>query len=1007
MIKKMKKILIIPLLLFCVIQIVYGEDWFRYASDHQKSFIYDSDFSGNFATGDITESSLAPEKISDYSPLVADLDGDGLREIIIVNNNEIRLFRGTDYTLVDTWYNIDLTPLGQMEVVDFITGGNKELMVIVDKGNGTESVWAINWNGNDFIKSRDTDDALQSNGLNCEDIDDDAKIECIFVADNGWLYAWDKDGVPTTIVYGGDTDICPDCSIPVLIDYDDDGDDDIFVVWGSNGKQVKKFRNNGGSSFTLMHTWSLTNPVSQFAMIDLDGGQKELVIAHTTPTVVYLGCGSCSILAVYGIIDNNLKCSYSNFDKFHSSPSNYASAGFIGLRTCYGQGGDCDGGGDAYDDIWLVTSYTYGIGEEIMVFNWDGTPSSTCTLLSSNALGVNIPVSAGTGTYPRGVWANLDSDSDYEFLWGGWIFDKDGSLVRQYYTDSDMATPQTSQTYFVVAEVTGDATNDIIYQNGGTEDEIHVYSIHEEGCYDSDDGLTFLTEGYIINGSGTYWDYCVDDILTEYYCFFDEAFTWDKDCTDYGAGYECSEGKCQLSDCSNPDGSPTQYYCTSGYVYYCNDGWQNYKICGLSGSNETGNCVTPEEVNDTAEGICEPAVCHDTDGINYLYKGNVNYNDTSYYDFCVGDGVVEKICNNSVVSELLKDCKDYGSEYGCVDGACSLSLVNCTDSDGTDFFNKGYVADDTHDPIVNYDFCISNTTLQEYFCSSDGLDVIERDCRFFGSLYKCYDGACVIQSTNCTDSDDVDFFTKGYVTDVIEEVDYWDFCYDLVTVSEFICSEEEVDTVYYQCSGAGRPYYCSDGRCISIANCTDTDGGIDYFTKGHTYFIGDCPIYSSLCDEWDVCADDDDLVEYYCAGNATITGEEITCPLGCYDGACIGDEELSEEDCFTDSGISVCLIQRTSYPLCVFCDCYSISNNKCPIIVNGTEVDTYEAVLFNWDECEDWKGSVFYGACPLYIWSISLLDRIWNWIFGAFWIFLTLILVIIIVLLIVKKVTNK
>ncbi len=67
-------------------------------------------------------------------------------------------------------------------------------------------------------------------------------------------------------------------------------------------------------------------------------------------------------------------------------------------------------------------------------------------------------------------------------------------------------------------------------------------------------------------------------------------------------------------------------------------------------------------------------------------------------------------------------------------------------------------------------------------------------------------------------------------------------------------------------------------------NCTDSDGGKNYYLKG---FANPCPCFEPpcpTCGVWaDNCLNESTLLEYSCEN---LNGEEYYCPHGCKDGAC-------------------------------------------------------------------------------------------------------------------------
>ncbi len=87
---------------------------------------------------------------------------------------------------------------------------------------------------------------------------------------------------------------------------------------------------------------------------------------------------------------------------------------------------------------------------------------------------------------------------------------------------------------------------------------------------------------------------------------------------------------------------------------------------------------------------------------------------------------------------------------------------------------------------------------------------------------------------------------------------------------------------------------------VLAQECQDTDGGIDYYEKGVAF------IYESDKENTeDYCTNEHQLREYYCKESSTgVASDHYTCPEGCLDGACLGEEvPLGEEECFdSDKG---------------------------------------------------------------------------------------------------------
>ena len=95
------------------------------------------------------------------------------------------------------------------------------------------------------------------------------------------------------------------------------------------------------------------------------------------------------------------------------------------------------------------------------------------------------------------------------------------------------------------------------------------------------------------------------------------------------------------------------------------------------------------------------------------------------------------------------------------------------------------------------------------------------------------------------------------------------------------------------------------------ATCTDSDGGLDYYTKGVVSIDGES--YSDKCvypymeddDEFDPSADKH-LNEFICEGVSGYQSIYHQCPNGCQDGACVEESEIVSHVGVNDSkGIQI------------------------------------------------------------------------------------------------------
>ena len=67
--------------------------------------------------------------------------------------------------------------------------------------------------------------------------------------------------------------------------------------------------------------------------------------------------------------------------------------------------------------------------------------------------------------------------------------------------------------------------------------------------------------------------------------------------------------------------------------------------------------------------------------------------------------------------------------------------------------------------------------------------------------------------------------------------------------------------------------------------CTDSDGGINYYVKGITTYVGNVT---------DFCTSNNSLREYYCVTNG-IESVNTTCSYGCINGACLNQTNQTNQ----------------------------------------------------------------------------------------------------------------
>ena len=109
--------------------------------------------------------------------------------------------------------------------------------------------------------------------------------------------------------------------------------------------------------------------------------------------------------------------------------------------------------------------------------------------------------------------------------------------------------------------------------------------------------------------------------------------------------------------------------------------------------------------------------------------------------------------------------------------------------------------------------------------------------------------------------------------------------------------------------------FVEDGESNEIINCTDSDGGRDFFIQGTTTGI-DPNNQNNERTETDSCSSDTRIIEYECEQNGEIMWNGYACPLNkpiCQNGACISNE--TQSNCTdSDGGIDYYVKGTTMSP---------------------------------------------------------------------------------------------
>ncbi len=315
---------------------------------------------------------------------------------------------------------------------------------------------------------------------------------------------------------------------------------------------------------------------------------------------------------------------------------------------------------------------------------------------------------------------------------------------------------------------------------------------------------------YKCYGDHVYWfDSCGNKEAKKEYCEHGcengACLHVESECVDSDGGWNifekgtCKKGDSSLSDHCNADGTLTEKYCVNGGI-------------------EWNSTACPEGYECVDAACVEPAPsCEDSDnGLDYGTAGTVEFDGTTFEDYCSDGTLVEYYCDGGIVKMDDKVC-----EHGCSDGACQSEATTgyCNDSDGgNDYFTRGEVDPHCEEPCGTFiDSCMDdNLTLIEYYCL-DG----EAETEHYQCEYGCYDGVCVegpdIQY--CNDSDGGKAYDiAGEVITYNEmfnppEVSHPDICYTEVNGTQYVmeqyCENGEALEEPHLCPGG-----CSEGACL-------------------------------------------------------------------------------------------------------------------------------------------------------------------------------------------------
>nr|WP_304766365.1 hypothetical protein [Candidatus Burarchaeum sp.] len=252
---------------------------------------------------------------------------------------------------------------------------------------------------------------------------------------------------------------------------------------------------------------------------------------------------------------------------------------------------------------------------------------------------------------------------------------------------------------------------------------------NNNSCSDSDGGLIYnvtgATSGYYNNTAYNYTDSCYNATwVNEQFCSGSPwQAIWSNStvyaCSNMGANYTCSAGKCVYS--APPPPNMTNCTDTDAYLQEA----LKYPLQSQIGVQ---------------------AQCTDYRGIYYDTSQDSNW--TSEYH-CYQYNSSENRCGLTVYNCLSWN---YTGSSG---GKCVSSNNSCSDTDGGQIYNVTGTVNGTYNG-ANYsytDTCSSGTLLQENYCSGTTNHSEMFTCTNMGAGYTCSGGKCIPPAANCTDTD--------------------------------------------------------------------------------------------------------------------------------------------------------------------------------------------------------------------------------------------------------------
>lgn len=142
------KLFIILMIMVLSIPVAFAKDDYNQTGSTNQDYLLGSGIFNNALT--TSTNNLRTLSDGQNVPLVADLDGNGDQEIIVVDSSTVRIFRNSDLEVVDS-FNLETSTYSNPVIYDIDGDGFNEI-ILANEGSGNGNVSILQWNGTAIIR---------------------------------------------------------------------------------------------------------------------------------------------------------------------------------------------------------------------------------------------------------------------------------------------------------------------------------------------------------------------------------------------------------------------------------------------------------------------------------------------------------------------------------------------------------------------------------------------------------------------------------------------------------------------------------------------------------------------------------------------------------------------------------------------------------------------------------------------------------------------------------------